>query len=391
MNPESLHPPKGRTLLGRRVLLILGSIPLYGNELTNISIMQTLKENGADVLVITNEHWGNNAVNPYLDKLGIEHVPLIFFGKPDRRVKVPRFFTWARLQWTENRKFREIVRRFRPTHIHVTNLWDVFNFFPSILQTGATLVFNAGNPPNIDKWISRLLWRMLVIRNFDSIVGNSRFTTEHFYRLGTAPTKTYTIHNKPPRPICATQSIQESYSDGAVRFLFVGQVSEHKGVGEFVDSAISLLRESRNCLFRIVGGGSEDYVAQLKHRVQASGFFDRIQFCGYQDDTSPHYSWCSVHVAPSKFGEAFGNMVAEAKFAGRPSLVFPDGALPSLVEHGVDGWICESYSADSLKCGMIFFLDQLETLGEFGAAARGSIMKLGLDQFDDRWISLYAS
>ncbi len=374
-----------------RVLAILSAIPLYGNELTNISIMQVLRSAGAEVKFITNADWGHKRIEPYLCNLGFDFAHLVFFGKPDRRVRWPRLFTWFYLQVRENFKLWRILREFKPTHIHLNNLWDVYNLWPILNFYGAKIIFNAGVIPDTQSSLHRYLWRVLVINPAYRVVANSAYTLKHFAVLNLSPRKAGFIHNAPPKTIQNPQSNYAKLNLVKVTFLFVGQISKHKGAHFFVEAALKLISSRNDCNFVLVGDGDPAFVAHLHSQVGTSKAQDAIKFVGYQADVSPWYVDCALHVAPSMCFESFGNVVAEAKYAGRASIVFADGALPDLVQDQRNGWVCKSSSVEALIEAMRFYLEHPKQIQLQGENALASVKELALDQFGAKWIEVYAS
>ena len=98
---------------------------------------------------------------------------------------------------------------------------------------------------------------------------------------------------------------------------------------------------------------------------------------------------CELLVAPSIWEEPLGLVVMEAKQAGIPSIVFPSGGLPEMIEHGVDGYICADKTADALEEALRSYLDNPALSSLHGNAARNSLEKLGVEEFGRRWLSVY--
>ena len=87
--------------------------------------------------------------------------------------------------------------------------------------------------------------------------------------------------------------------------------------------------------------------------------------------------------------EGFGVVTIEAKQAGIPSVVFPTGALPELIEHGRDGWVCRAVTAEALADGVAYFLSDPERLARAARAARDSLARFSRDRFAVAWWSIF--
>jgi glycosyltransferase involved in cell wall biosynthesis len=79
----------------------------------------------------------------------------------------------------------------------------------------------------------------------------------------------------------------------------------------------------------------------------------------------------------------------EAKQAGLPSVVFATGALPELITHRVDGWVCLEVSAQALAEGLEYFLSDPARLAEAGRRARASLKSFSHKQFAEKWRSVF--
>jgi glycosyltransferase involved in cell wall biosynthesis len=118
---------------------------------------------------------------------------------------------------------------------------------------------------------------------------------------------------------------------------------------------------------------------------------NRIRFLGEIDDVDRLLALSNVHLCPSLCQEALGLVVLEAKCSGRPSVVFPSGALPEIVTHGVDGYVCEAATVDALKTACLYYIENPERARRHGIEAKRSLERLGVDSFAQRWRAVYDS
>jgi glycosyltransferase involved in cell wall biosynthesis len=129
----------------------------------------------------------------------------------------------------------------------------------------------------------------------------------------------------------------------------------------------------------------------LGKRVEVMGNQQRILFLGHVDDVNTTYSQADIHVCPSVTTEALPHVVLEAKQCGKPSVVFPTGGIPELIEHEVDGYVCRAKTAEALAEGIRFFLNDPEKLRLAGEAARRSLEeKFGEQRFRRAWAEVFA-
>ena len=370
-----------------RVLVVLGGIPLYGAELATIDVGTMLRDAGATVHFVTNAHWGHVAVDPRLDALGLPHEGLVFFGSVERGLGLRRLFDLLRLQASENWRLWRLLRRFRPTHVHLASHWDAVNLWPALAMSRARLVFQLHNPPVLRHPLLRAFWRLLV-RRAEVLVAVSQHLAARCAEAGLAPRRLEIIPNRPPRRHGA-KAVELPQRLARTMFVHVGQVAEHKGTGDVVDAIARLLGEGHDVGCWILGEGLSPWGCALRERVAGGPLASRIRFEGYVEDPAPWFAAADAHLAPSLGDEAFGVVVVEAKAAGRPSIVYADGALPELVDDGVDGRVVPRGNVDALAAAMRAYAEDALSARRHGEAARRSLARLGIDDAPAAWARLY--
>ena len=80
----------------------------------------------------------------------------------------------------------------------------------------------------------------------------------------------------------------------------------------------------------------------------------------------------------------------EAKRAALPTVAFPIGPFPEVIDHGRTGWLCRTIDAASLAEGLKYFLCDLHRQEEAGSAARASLRQFQHERFADQWWTLFA-
>lgn len=366
---------------GARILVVFGSIPLFGAELATIALMEALRARGATILFVTEATYGRNAVEPLLQKKGFEFRRVGFFGRYERGMTLRRLWIALRMLVTESIRFHRIAREFQPTVIHIGTFSFFLNLLPALVASRARVLYRAGDCPARHTGLHRFAWRCLVYPLTDAMVAVSNFVASAHRHLGLEPRKLTMIYNAMHgRPGAAGPHA----AGGEMRLLFVGQVAAHKGVHALVEVALSLCRRYHDLKVDILGPTDSPYAEGLMRSVAQAGLADRIRFQGYVAEPAPFYARATVHVAPSQCDEAFGMVVLEAKTAGVPSVVFADGALPEIVRHGHNGLVCAEPTPAALEAALERYLRDPALAREHGAAARRSIAELGIDRaFDD--------
>lgn len=123
---------------------------------------------------------------------------------------------------------------------------------------------------------------------------------------------------------------------GPFRLLYMGRLSERKGVQVAIDALEILLAQGIEVHLDLVGSvyaEHTDFGAALSRRASDPRVAARLTFHGFQTDVWPHLAACDILVVPSILPESFGNTAVEGVLAGRPVIA---SDLPGLAEalHG---------------------------------------------------------
>ncbi|HTH59784.1 MAG TPA: glycosyltransferase family 4 protein [Paraburkholderia sp.] len=136
---------------------------------------------------------------------------------------------------------------------------------------------------------------------------------------------------------------------GSPVFLFVGRLSEEKGILTLLDAFARLYERMPDARLRLVGTGPQRAV--LDARVDALRIGEAVTFLGsLQDDPlSREYYGATCLVLPSR-SEPWGLVVNEALSHGCPAVVSEScGCVPELIIEGVSGYTFPSGDAAALQ------------------------------------------
>lgn len=163
----------------------------------------------------------------------------------------------------------------------------------------------------------------------DRLVVNSRFSekvlTDVLPRLGRRSTVVYNgvigpTEPVPPRPVI----------DGPARLLFVGRLSERKGVLDAVDIVRELERRGRPVSLDVAGSvypGYEYVETELQRRVDELDDPESVRLHGYVDDVWKLLAEADILLVPSRGDEPFGNTAVEGTLARRPVIASASSGL----------------------------------------------------------------
>lgn len=124
---------------------------------------------------------------------------------------------------------------------------------------------------------------------------------------------------------------------------FVGSLERRKGIGTLLKVAAAL-KDSQPELRFIVAGGGPLLTALVEERNRL-GLQERVMMLGERSDTPALLNAFDMLMCPST-SEAFGLVAAEAASTGLPVIASNVGGLPEIVQHGVNGYLCDANSAE---------------------------------------------
>jgi glycosyltransferase involved in cell wall biosynthesis len=160
----------------------------------------------------------------------------------------------------------------------------------------------------------------------------------------------------PPRP------------PGRVRFAFLGQLVERKGIAVLVDAFARLAADADLLL---VGGSWAEpgYPRAIREQVSRLGLEGRIHLEDHRPDAPAVLEAVDAFVLPS-LSEARPQSIIEAMYLGLPVVATRTGGVPTLVEDGATGLLVPPGDAPALAAALDALARSPELRTRLGAAAR---------------------
>lgn len=299
------------------------------------------------------------------------------FGRRLDALQIPHSSTWLgmfsrRLDWTSMKMVAEcllrlpgawfdfwrLYRSFRPDIVYLANHHEAILLLPVLLWIRRKVVCHIHDPPPAIAFqkLSFSLWR----RGVGQFFFISRSARERLGRLGPLGAADIVIHNGVDvRPLSTPRERTDSFCrcfdwpNDCVIFGISGQISAHKGLDDFVDAAGIAHRMNRKVRFVIGGRGREDYVSDLRGRVQAHGLDNYIKFVGWLPHVVDFYEAIDVFVLASRHEEGFGLVVAEAGERGLASIVTPSGGVLEIMIDQETGILVDKQSPEAMAEAML--------------------------------------
>jgi glycosyltransferase involved in cell wall biosynthesis len=264
------------------------------------------------------------------------------------------FDLWNLLTFEEIKK---ILREEQPDIIHTHGVRGISaSLLSAIRHSGIPQVHTMHDYELISRWstmfrngsiISRftlldsmyMSFMRKMTSSISAVISPSKFLLDFHIKHGYfQSSKKYVIpygikhsHNASPK--------RESTHD----FLFVGQITEHKGV----QVAISAFRKLKleNARLHIVGDGNYlDVVKGLAQNDSRIIFYGRVK----NEDLGKFFERCSFLIFPSIWYENFPLAIIEGMQNGLPVIASNIGSIPELVNDGFNGFLFKSGNEEAL-------------------------------------------
>ena len=380
------------------VSIIFGN-ELFGKERGTLEALKALKSSGIEVVVCV------NGIEPEGGSVGdkaraIGFTTVVFPGGTQFHLpwfyRNPRFFfrQVGRL-FTNSLALLRVQAKFKPNAI-LLNSTGPFLFCRLALGILRTpVIYRIGDAPPTDSKFQMMLWRQLIKRS-SRIVCVSHFIAKQVkaYVEPRDYQQISVIWNRvvSRTPLSTKKQVVLNESDKPeLTLAYVGQMDKIKGVDVLIQAAVNL--DNPALCLQLVGGSphTDTFETELQHHVQKSKSRTRVHFQGYVDNPSILLSTADWHIAPSVCEEAFGNVVLEAKQLGIPSVISQNGGLPELVEDGVDGFVLDEVSSQSIENQIKSLLECRADWKKMGGAAKKSLQEKFSDKsFEFAWKALWS-
>jgi glycosyltransferase involved in cell wall biosynthesis len=372
-----------------RIIVLFGNIMSWGQERANIDAMYALKQTGCEILFLVRKESWAEPLRCELSKRGLKWTAVPFMPhRIGRRMSPIQSLANLIAMIAGSLVLVRFITRWQATHIHVANPEWVFCFLPALFFTKIPVVYSIGDEPNLSHRGWRLLWRFIFAR-VSRFVSISRFIQNVLVANGVPSKKIKVIYGRPPfRPAPGLRWMLEKKT--RFRFVYIGQIAEHKGINILLEACQTLLGKTDRFEVLIAGDLLEEscfckHVTSFVHRNLAG----HVKLLDHVEDVERLLSASDVHVCPTVREEPLGLVVMEAKRSGLPSIVFPSGGLLEMVEHGTDGYVCRDKSSRSLADAMAWYISLPDRAARQGFAARASLSKFWPTEFGQAWKEVY--
>lgn len=157
-------------------------------------------------------------------------------------------------------------------------------------------------------------------------------------------------------PMLEKEAIKKYEFGNQKRILFVGRLSETKGVHYFIQMGCDILKKRDDVVFDIVGDGHDS--KKFKSMIPEE-FKRQFIFHGWKkrDEVKQLFLDCYLLVFPSVYPEAFGISGIEAMMAAKPVVAFDVGGVKTWMKHGKTGYLTDAKDTEKMTSKVLELLE----------------------------------
>jgi glycosyltransferase involved in cell wall biosynthesis len=196
-------------------------------------------------------------------------------------------------------------------------------------------------------WFNKQLFNHL-----SCLVYTSQAAGEEYQKAGFNSNKMKYIPNGVPIP--NTDIYPKAYSGNQkLKIICVSRLSYEKGIDVLLHACKLLVNNNISFQLTILGDGP--LLSSIKTLSNSLHLDAHVVFQGLVSDPTPWLQEAHVFVLPSRC-EGMSNALLEAQAIGLPSIVTRVGANPSMVEQGIQGYVCEPENPQALADAFLNFI-----------------------------------
>lgn len=166
--------------------------------------------------------------------------------------------------------------------------------------------------------------------------------------------------------------------NSSIQIIFVGRLIKEKGVQNIL-SVLPLLPDDIDFHLSIVGDGPYRY--SLERIVEEKHIDHRVSFLGKRDDIPELLRYADIFIHLPEWEEGFGIAVIEAMAAGKICIVSDKGALPEIIDDGINGFIIHNGSPDAVARLIIKLNSSRKDWNGIQTRARNSALRFDIKCF----------
>ncbi|MBU90163.1 hypothetical protein CMO94_01370 [Candidatus Woesearchaeota archaeon] len=238
--------------------------------------------------------------------------------------------------------------------------------------------------------------QIFVVKNADSVTVNSNATKNELVRRFPSYSSKISVI---PMGIDINRFKERSikkpkkYSGNSI-LLFVGRLSDQKGLQFLISSMPDVLKHYPNIKLLVIGEGP--YLDKLKDSAGANRISDNVEFLGSMSNSeiAKYYNFADIFIIPSlstKTGtEALGLSLLEAMASGCTVIGTKVGGIPFVIKNSYNGMLVKQKDSKELANAVITLLKNNQKSKKLGKNAAEFVRKnYSWDKISKEFIKIY--
>ena len=221
-----------------------------------------------------------------------------------------------------------------------------------------------------------------VLERVDHVLANSEFTAQHFAKPGA----THVIGNIiDPNAFDLPNPVDPQLITAAL----ISSNLPKKGLQDLVELARNLASDTPNLQLMLIG--PENTHVQALRRAQTRGELpNNLRLMPYTSTPEAAIAQANIVLNLSHCQETFGRTILEGMAARRPVLAYHWGALPELIDEGVNGFTVEHGDIQAMASRLRQFCREPHQITAIGKAGREHAMRHNLQRLGEQLAQAYA-
>jgi glycosyltransferase involved in cell wall biosynthesis len=321
--------------------------------------------------------WEDGSVSELLRANGFEFTPTTigYLGRARLRwtltnvLSMPRLFVTALKKYHGERCTGVLILALQPFANLLPVLWCLKVF------SGARLVFYLGDIPantSANRFVCRTMKSLA-----NAIIVNSEGVRRGLEGVGVSANSVKVIYNGVPlqrfnRAQPFRWREQFGWNTEAILVGYAGQLSENKGVWDFLAAAEEVLRSNDQYRFVLIGkvDNENECYRRIAAHIKAQDLRNKVVFTGWVSEMEHAYASLDMLVVPSRHEEAGSNVIIEAMASGVPVIATRTGGNPELLTDGETGFLVSTKKPLEIRQKLLLLGSVPDLRHKLGRAAK---------------------
>ena len=300
-------------------------------------------------------------IREYADKSSLNNYYVIFWGggvnseiMKTKGHNVIELDCSKKEVWKTYKKLTQLVNKYEidaiVTHHAAAAMWFHMTMLKNKFPNLSTYIYAHGALRDMirvenKQWILCKTVFDFAFKRCNAVIAISESVKNSFLEFGYKLDKIQVIYNGVD---CSKFIPNISDNDQVIHLAYVGRLIKQKGIDRLL-KAVSLINTTTPFVCDIVGDGVErKNLETLAHELN---IMDKVNFYGVRNDIPMFLPNENIFVHPASWEEGFGIAVVEGMAAGLVTVAFKKGAIPEIIDNGINGFIVDDESPEALaKC-----------------------------------------